>query len=139
MRRLRRQLFRGLLQVGGIELRKIARDTLLQLGAAPFYLRASKVLIAVVHRLELASINRNARLREQAHPATHFDKLHADLLDRWPIILAKVGNGLVIGDKSARQPHHLDIARSLPLQPTARLNTVEVPVNVELQEHRGMI
>jgi hypothetical protein len=32
----------------------------------------------------------NARCREQAHLAAQFDKLHADLLDRRPTILAEV-------------------------------------------------
>src|SRR6516164_6617172 len=46
MRRLRRQLFRWLLQVGRVEVRKIARHAFLQLGAASFHLPAREVLVA---------------------------------------------------------------------------------------------
>src|SRR6516162_2242605 len=36
----------------------------------------------------------------------------------------------------ARQPHQLDIALAFPLKPTARLNAVEISVNVGLQQRR---
>jgi Transposase domain (DUF772) len=51
------------------------------------------------------STRKYARVREQTHLAAQLDKLYADLLDRWPAILAEVGNGLVIGNEPARQPH----------------------------------
>ncbi len=41
--------------------------------------------------------------------------------------------------RSARQPHHLNIASSLSFQSAARLNPIEITVNVELQQPRGMI
>jgi hypothetical protein len=69
MRCLRRQLFRWLLPVGGVKLRKIARHALLQLGAAPLYLPAREVLVAGIDRFELAAIDRNTRLCEQTHHA----------------------------------------------------------------------
>src|SRR5271170_5757921 len=139
MRRLRRQLFRWLLQVGRVELRKIARHALLQLGAAPFYLPAREVLVAGIDGLELAAIDRNARTREQAHQAAQFNKSYADLLDCWPAVLAEVGNRLVIRSEPTGQPHHLDIAPSLALKPPARLNPIEIAVDVQLQQDRRMI
>src|SRR6266699_140455 len=39
----------------------------------------------------------------------------------------------------ARQPHHFNVAPSLSLKPSAGLDTIEIPVNVELQQHRWMI
>src|SRR5258708_19453535 len=80
-----------------------------------------------------------ARCREQAHLAAQFDKLHADLLDRRPTILAEVGNRLVIGNQPARPPHHLNVAPSFTLKPPTRLNAIEVAVNVELQQPRAML
>ena len=62
------------LPVGGVELLQIARDALLNLRHAPLHLGACEVLVAVVHRLELAAVNRHAGLREQAdvrHSATN--------------------------------------------------------------------
>src|SRR5580658_6555191 len=116
---LRRQLFRWLLQVGRVELRKIARYALLQLGTAPLHLSAREVLVAGIDRFELAAIDRNARLRQQTHQAAQFNKLHADLLDRSPTVLAEVGNRLVVRGEPAGQPHDLDVAPSLTLKPTA--------------------
>src|SRR6266702_7555693 len=139
MRGLRCQLFRWLLQVGSVELRKIARHTLLQLHAAPLYFPLREVLVAGIDRLKLATIDRNARCRQQTHQAAQFNKLYADLLDRWPTVLAEVGNRLVIGNEPAGQPHHLHIAPSLTLKPPARLNANQVPVNVKLQQNRRMI
>src|SRR6185436_17161283 len=63
----------------------------------------------------------------------------ANLPNGATIILAEVGNRLVIGSKTAREPHHLDVAPGLTLKPAARLNPVEIAVNVELQQHRRMI
>src|SRR3984957_16901215 len=55
------------------------------------------------------------------------------------IVLAEVGNGLVVGYKPTRQPHHLNVAPGLVLKPPARLHPIEIAVNVKLQQHRGMI
>src|SRR5450756_2508887 len=41
--------------------------------------------------------------------------------------------------KPARQPHHLNVAPSFTLQSPARLDPVEIAVDVELQQHRWMI
>ena len=128
-----------LLPVGAVELLQIARDALLDLRHAPLHLGAREVLVAVVHRLELAAVDRHAGLREQAHRAAEPDKPGADLADGAAIVLAEVGNRLVIGSKPARQPHHLNVAPGLALKPPARLDPVEIAVNVELQQDRRMI
>src|SRR5262249_18928486 len=48
-------------------------------------------------------------------------------------------NRLVIGDQSTGEPHHLNVARSLALKPAARLDSIEVAIDVELQEARWMV
>ena len=128
-----------LLPVGAVELLQIPRDTLLDLRHAPLHLGAREVLVAVVHRLELAAVNRDAGLREQTHRAAQRDEARAHFADRRAIVLAEVGNRLVIGSKSTRQPHHLNVAPSLVLEPPARLNPVKIAVDVELQQDRRMI
>jgi len=45
----------------------------------------------------------------------------------------------VVRNKPARQPHHLNVASSLALQPPARLNPIEIAVDVELQQDRWMV
>ena len=64
--RLGFERLRRLLPVGGVELLQIARDALLNLRHAPVHLGAGEVLVAVVHRLELTAVDRDAGLREQA-------------------------------------------------------------------------
>ena len=128
-----------LLPVGGVELLQIARDALLDLRHAPLHLGAREVLVAIVHRLELAAVDRHAGLREQAHRAAQRNEPGANLADGAAIVLAEVGNRLVIGSKAAREPHHLNVAPGLTLKPAARLHPVEIAVNVELQQDRRMI
>ena len=53
------------------------------------------------------------------------------------IILAEVGDRLVIRNQPSRQPHHLDIAASLTLKPPARLDPIEIAVDVELEQDDG--
>jgi hypothetical protein len=125
--------------VGSIELAQIARDALLELRPAPLHLRAREVLIAVVHRLELAAIDGNAPIRKQTHLAAELDEARAHLADGTAIVLPKIGDRLVIGDKTAKQPHRLEVTAGLALQPPARLHPIEVAVNVKLQKNRGMI
>jgi hypothetical protein len=40
--------------------------------------------------------------------------------------------------RATRQPHHLDVARSLALEPAARLHPIEIAVDVKFQQNRGM-
>ena len=128
-----------LLPVGSVELLQIARHALLDLRHPPLHLRPREVPVAVVHRLELAAVDRHAGLRQQAHRAAQRNKARAHLADGTAIVLAEVGNRLVIGHQPARKPHHLDVVPSLTLKPPARLNPVEIAVNIELQQHRRMI
>ena len=45
----------------------------------------------------------------------------------------------MIGNEPARQPHHLNAAPGLALQPAARLDPIEIAIDVELQQDRRMI
>src|SRR6516162_6824247 len=66
-------------------------------------------------------------------------KTCAHLANRGPVIFAEIGNRLVIGRQPTREPHHLDIASSLALKAPARLNPIEVAVDVQLQQDRWMV
>ena len=139
MRGLRCERFRWVLQIGRIELREIARDALLQLRPSPLDFALREVLVARVDGFELRAVDRNAGFRQQPHVSAQRDKLSADFLYRWPIVLAEVGNGLVVGRKPLDEPDHFQIAPGLALQTTARLDAVQITVDVELQESGGMI
>ena len=63
----------------------------------------------------------------------------AYLPDRAAAILAEVGNCLMIRSKAPGEPHHLDVPPSLMLEPAARLNPVEVAIDIKLQQHGRMV
>ena len=111
-----------LLPVGGIELLQIARDALLNLRHAPVHLGAREVFVAIVDRLELTAVNDDAGLRQQTHHAAQRNEACAHPADSSAIVLAKIGNRLVIWSQTPRKPHHLDVAPSLALKPAARLD-----------------
>ena len=95
--------------------------------------RPIQVLIAVVDRFELAPVDRNARSRQQPHLSAKRDELDANLTDRRPVIFAEIGNRFVIRDKATDEPHDLNVAPALTLKPTARLNPIEINIDVELE------
>src|SRR5450756_1506155 len=139
MARLGFECLRRFLPVSTVKLLQVARDALLDLRHTPLHLGACEVPVTVVYRLELAAVDRHAGLREKAHRAAKRNKPGADLADGAAVVLAEVGDRLVIGSKPARQPHHLNVAPSFTLQSPARLDPVEIAVDVELQQHRWMI
>ena len=60
-------------------------------------------------------------------------------LCEWPaIVLAEVGNRLVIGHKRPNS-HITSTLRPATLKPPTRLNSIEIAVDVKLQQDRGMI
>jgi hypothetical protein len=54
------------------------------------------------------------------------DELRAHLAYRRPVILAEIGNHLVIRNQPTGEPHHLNVAARLTLKPAARLNPIEI-------------
>src|SRR5205807_9218465 len=71
-------------------------------------------------------------------PAKHH-KLTADVADRLAVVLAKIGYRFEIRCQAASQPDELDVALALPLKAPTRLNTIEIAIDVDLQQCRGMI
>src|SRR5262245_18939135 len=118
---------------------QIARDALLDLLQTPLHLGVGEVLVTIVDHLELAAIDRNTRIGEQPHRAAERDETGAHLANGQAVVFAEVGNRLVVGNQPAGQPHHLNIAPGLALEPPARLDPVQIAVNVKLQEDRWMV
>ena len=79
----------GSLAVGGIELAHVACHALLDLLLAALDLALREVVVTTVHGLELAAVDGNAGLRQQAHLAAQLDESRANLLDRGAIVLAE--------------------------------------------------
>jgi hypothetical protein len=138
-RRLRYKRLRWLLPVGRVKLAQISRHALLKLRTPPLHLRAREVLVVVVDCLELAAVDGDARRGEKTHLAAELDKARAHLAKGATIVLAKIGNRLVVRDQPTQQPHDFDVAARFPFQPPARLYSVEVAVDVELQQNRKMV
>src|SRR6202030_1675602 len=116
--------------VGGIELAHGARHALFDLLLAALDLALREVVVATVHGLELAAVDSNAGLRQQAHLAAQLDEPRTNLLDGGAVVFAEIGDVFVIRNDPSRQPHHFQIAASLTLQPPARLDSVEIAVDV---------
>jgi len=54
-------------------------------------------------------------------------------------VAAETGNGLEVRRQAAREPHHLQNAPALALESMARLNPVEVAVDIDLEQHRRVV
>ena len=130
---------RWLLPIGVVQLVQVACDALLDLRHAALHLGPREVLVPAVHRLELGAVDRHAGIAQQIKLAAQGDKLNTDLTDRPAIVFTEFGDRLVIRRQAAGQLHHFHVAPRLLLKPAARLNPVEVAVNIELQQHARMI
>src|SRR5439155_18269914 len=96
-------------------------------GDATLHLRTREILVARIDRFELAPINGDARVRQQAKLSAKRDEPRTHLADRRTVVLAEIGNCLVIGNQPAREPHHLYVARSLTAGPPAVPETDRLP------------
>ena len=104
MRRLGRKRLRRLLPVGRIELAEITRDALFQLRTASLHLALGEVPVAVVHRLELAAVDGDAWGRKQPYLAAQIHEAGADLAQPGAIVLAEIGDRLVVGREAPQEP-----------------------------------
>ncbi len=139
VQRLGRERLARQLMIDRIELREITSHALFELRAPPFHLALGEVPIAVVNGFELAAVDRDARCRQQPHPTAELDEARADVLDRWSVVLAEIGDHLVVGNQTSEQPDDFEIAPGLPFQAPARLHTVEATVDVQFEQDRGMV
>jgi hypothetical protein len=98
-----------------------------------------EVAIPMIHRLELAAVHGHHRLGEQRHIAAHHDELRADFANRLAVVLPEVGDRLEVRHQPPGEPDQLDVALRLTLQPTTRLNAVQVSIDVDLQQRRRVV
>src|SRR5216683_1439615 len=124
----------ALFAVSAIQRREVPRDAGVDLLQPLADLGHREVLVAIVHRFELATVDRNNGTREEFEPTAKLDEPSANRSDRLPIVLAEVGDRLEVRRQPPDQPHQLDIALRFPFEPPARLNAVEIAVEVNLQQ-----
>src|ERR1700704_6323289 len=131
--------YRFPLTICAVELREISGNALVDLRQPPLHLGLREVPVPRVDSLELAAVDRNARLAEQLKASAQHHELTADLADGLAIVLPEVGYRLEVRPQTAGQPNQLDVALAFSLQAPARLHPIEVSVDVNLQQRRRMI
>jgi hypothetical protein len=127
------------LAIGTVELREVTGNALVNLRQPPLHLGLGEVPVPRADGLELAAVDRDARLPEQLKAPAQHHELTAHLTDGLAVVLAEVSYRLEVWHQAASQPNQLDVALALPLQPSARLHSIEVVVNINLQQRRRMI
>src|SRR5258708_13233415 len=65
--------------------------------------------------------------------------MRGDFVDGGGVFCAKIGDGLETWNEPSRQPFHFQIAASLTFQPPARLDPVEIAIDIKLEHRRRMI
>jgi hypothetical protein len=129
---------RGGLAVSGFKLGQIPLDARLDLFQPLGHLGFRKVPVPRIDRFELTSADGNRCGSEQTSAPAHHDELTAHFADGRAIIFAEIGDGLEIRCQAACQPHRLDIALAFPLKPAARLNAVEIAVDIKNSLYKTM-
>ena len=114
-------------------------NALLDLLHARLHFALGEVTVAIIDGFELAAVDADDRLREEIEVSAKHYELTADVANGFAVVFAKVGNGLEVLSQTTRGPHQLDVALGLTFKPAAGLNPIEIAVDVDLQQDRGMI
>ena len=109
------------------------------LPCAPAACASVKFLSRLLTALNLLPSMATIASREQIELAAQHDELAADVADGSAVVPAEVGDGLEVRRQAPGQPHQLDVALRLALQPAAGLDAVEIAVDVDLQQHRRVV
>src|SRR5450631_2531402 len=88
--------YRFPLTVGTVELREIAGYALVNLRQSPLHLGLGEIPVPRVDGLELATVDRNARLAEQLKTSAQHHELAADLANGLAVVLAEIGYRLEV-------------------------------------------
>jgi len=113
---------------------QVVSQALVGLADEPLERGAGEVAVLVVDRLEPRAIHRQQLAAEQVEPPAQQHELAEDRLERGAVGAPEVGDGLEVGFQAPQQPDHLDVAVGLGFQPATGSNTVQVAVDVKLQQ-----
>lgn len=125
--------------IGSLQHVKVALNALRNLLLESVDLHLREVPIPVVDCLEFAAIDGNDGLREQLEFTAKDNKPAACVLDAFAAAAPEVCDRLEVRGQPACQPHQLDVALALPLHASTGLDTVEVAVDIDLQQHSRVI
>ena len=89
--------------------------------------------------LKLAAVDGHDGLGKQLESTAHADEALADISDASAVVVTEVGDDLEVWRQPSGEPHQFDVALGLLFEPSAGLDAVQVPVDVELEKHRGVI
>jgi hypothetical protein len=89
--------------------------------------------ISSIRRFSLALVKLRSRLLTALNllPTQH-NELATDASDSLAVVFSEVGDGFEIRHQTPGQPHQLDVALSFSLQTSARLDAVEIALDVDL-------
>jgi hypothetical protein len=128
-RGLRGQRLRWLPPIGGVQLSQITGDAFCSSYARRRSTFAPReVPIAIVPRLGLAAVDRNARTHQQTQSTGRVRQNARTLRMARPLSFWKSATSCGHGRASLKEPHQLDIAAGFALEPPARLHPVEIAV-----------
>src|SRR5687767_15879806 len=82
----------GRIAICTIQICKIPSDAFLELLQTGLQLAIRKVLVSIVHCLELASVDGDDGLGEQAQATTHNNEISADATDGLAVVLTEICN-----------------------------------------------
>jgi hypothetical protein len=82
----------------------------------------------------LRTIDRHKYASEEPLVAAKKNEGAAGTDDSSAVVTPEISNRLMVGRETTDEPHHLDVALALALEPARRADLVEVTVNVELQQ-----
>ena len=109
-------------------------DARLYLADAAFYFPFGDVFHPRIDGLEPCPVNCGDSADEKTKLPAQINELRANSLDGGTVVFSKVGDRLEIWRQSPCQPHQLDIAACFALQAPARLNAVEIAIEINLQQ-----
>jgi predicted phage gp36 major capsid-like protein len=98
-----------------------------------------EVAIARIDYLELVAVDGDQRLREQLRLTAQHHEAATHVANVNAVVTTEVSYGLEVRRQTAREPHQFNIALAFMFQATARLNPVQVAVDIDLQQHARMI
>ena len=129
----------GFVRIGLVHLFEVAFQPVVDALQVPLQCGSREVAVTVVHRLDARAIHSDQLAPVQGKFSAQPHERPKDLPEGAPVVAAEVGDRLEVGAKLAQQPDHLQVAVRLDLQAPAGPNTVEIPVDVELQQIRRIV
>ena len=98
-----------------------------------------EVAARAVHAFDARAVDRHQFAPVKVEFAAKPDEVAEHPPERVPVVAPEVGDRLQVRPEPAQQPDHFKIAVRLDLQASARADTVQVAVDVQLQEIRRVV